>query len=590
MEAKKSVDVRNKKFRQPIVCVLGHVDHGKTTLLDDIRGTSMASKEPGGITQRIAATTIDITRIYRETESLLKGRELSIPGLLFIDTPGHVAFSNMRARGGALADIAILVIDINEGIMPQTVESIDILKRFKTPFIIAANKIDLIPFYTDVRTHLFTEFLKKQREEYRVELDKRVYDIVNRLYEYGLSGERFDRISDFTKNVAIVPVSAKKNIGIPEILMVISGLAQRFLENNITYRETNGRATIIEVRREESAGIMLDAVLYQGTMRSGDMVALNTRSGPAVTRIKAIFVNTGRGKKTLKEVHEISAAEGIRVLISDKLDVLSGSPLISIDGDPDKAFREIEEETKVDIKISEKGIYLKAEAIGSLEAVAYELSKAGIPIRAAEVGDITKRDITDTLTLTDPFEKLIVGFNVGILPEARDLLGSTDVDVITGDIIYKIVEDSEKWFENKKLEITEKRKLQMPVPSRMRIMPEYIFRASKPVIVGIKLETGQLKVGDTLIRMDGKYAGVVKSIRQDDVSVRYINAPAEVAVAIDNVTLNRQIFAGDTLYVDIPESVVKDLKKNPLDEGTMITLEEIIRIKRQENPFWGTKV
>ncbi|MGC8609449.1 MAG: translation initiation factor IF-2, partial [Thermoplasmata archaeon] len=459
------------------------------------RGTFVASKEPGGITQRIAATTIDVAKIYRETENLLKGRELSIPGLLFIDTPGHVAFSNMRARGGALADIAILVIDINEGLMPQTIESIDILKRFKTPFIIAANKIDLIPFYTEVKTHLFSEFIRHQRQEYVTELDTKIYNVVNRLYEYGLSGERFDRISDFTKNVAIVPVSAKKNIGIPEILMVLSGLAQRFLEDNITYKETSGRATIIEVRREESLGIILDAVLYQGTIKSGDSIAINTRSGPVVTKVKAILINTGRGAKALKEVQEVSAAAGIRVLISDKLDVLSGSPLICVNGSAEEAFKEIEEEAKADIKLSEKGVYLKAEAIGSLEAIAYELSKAGIPIRVAEVGDITKRDVTDTSTLSDPFERLIIGFNVGILPEAKDLLLTTDVGVITGDIIYKIVEDAVKWIDSKKMETTEKRKLQMPVPSKLKIMPEYIFRASKPVIVGISLLSGQLKVG-----------------------------------------------------------------------------------------------
>ncbi|CAC12239.1 translation initiation factor IF-2 related protein [Thermoplasma acidophilum] len=589
MATKSSTSQAVSKLRQPIVCVLGHVDHGKTTLLDLIRGTSVASKEPGGITQRIAATTVDISRILKETEKL-NTKGLKIPGLLFIDTPGHVAFSNMRARGGALADLAILVIDINEGIMPQTVESIDILKKFKTPFIIAANKIDLIPFFTDVKTNLFTEFIRKQRQEYVNELDNRIYSIMNKLYEFGLNSDRFDRISDFTKTIAIVPVSAKKNIGVPEILMVLAGLAQRFLEREIEYRDINGHATIIEVRKEESAGITLDAVLYQGTISVGDSIAVNTKNGPAVTKVKALFVNTGKGQRALKEVKKVSAAEGIRVLISDKIDVISGSPMIVVRDNLDQVMKEIEEESKVDIPLSEEGIYVKAEAIGSLEAISYELNKQGIKIKQAQVGDITKRDIMDVSTLPDPINRIIVGFNVSVLPEARDAMSSSDVSIVTGDIIYKIVEDTQKVMDERKKMLLQGRKMSMPVPSRIRILPQYIFRASKPVIVGVRVETGQIKVGDNLIRGDGKYAGTIKSIRNEDVSVRYQDAPAEVAVAIDNVTLNRQIFPDDVLYVDITENVVKELRRAPMEKEIMDTLEEIIRIKRKDNPFWGTRV
>ncbi|PYB67922.1 translation initiation factor IF-2 [Thermoplasma sp. Kam2015] len=589
MATKSSTSQAASKLRQPIVCVLGHVDHGKTTLLDLIRGTSVASKEPGGITQRIAATTVDISTILRETEKL-NTKGLKIPGLLFIDTPGHVAFSNMRARGGALADLAILVIDINEGIMPQTVESIDILKKFKTPFIIAANKIDLIPFFTDVKTTLFTEFIRKQRPEYVNELENRVYNIMNKLYEFGLNSDRFDRISDFTKTVAIVPVSAKKNIGVPEILMVLAGLAQRFLEREIEYKDINGHATIIEVRKEESAGITLDAVLYQGTISVGDTIAVNTKNGPAVTKVKALFVNTGKGQRSLKEVKRVSAAEGIRVLISDKIDVMSGSPMIVVNDNLEQVMREIEEESKVDIKLDENGIYVKAEAIGSLEAISYELNKEGIKIRQAQVGDITKRDIMDVSTLSDPVNRVIVGFNVSVLPEAREAMASSDVSIVTGDIIYKIVEDTQKVLEERNKMLLQGRKMSMPVPSRIRILPQYIFRASKPVIVGVRVETGQIKVGDNLIRGDGKYAGTIKSIRNEDISVRFQDAPAEVAVAIDNVTLNRQIFPDDVLYVDITENVVKELRKSPMEKDIMDTMEEIIKIKRKENPFWGTRV
>lgn len=581
----------NKSFRQPIVCVLGHVDHGKTTILDAIRGTTVARKEVGGITQRIGATDIDVSVIEREAKDLLRGGKLKIPGLLFIDTPGHVAFANMRARGGALADIAILVIDINEGLMPQTIESINILKKFRTPFIIAANKIDLIPNFKDVKDISFREAIKKQNQQYQDEAEKKVYDLVNLLYGHGLSCDRYDRIADFSKTVAIVPVSGKKRIGIQDILMVIAGLAQRYLEKEIAVKEIGGRGTIIEVKKEESVGTTLDTVFYQGIIRKGDQIAVNTKEGPTVTKVKAMLINPKKGSKALREKAEIRAASGVRILITDKYEVISGSPLIVVDEkDKEEAFDEIMKETQANIPFSQSGVTVKAEALGSLEAVAYELEQKNIPIRMAEIGDITKRDITDVSTLNDPKDRIIIGFNVDVLPEAKEASAGTDAGVITGNVIYSIIEETEKWLKEKQMELERERKQQMPIPSKITIMPEYIFRATKPVIVGVKIHSGQIKVGDKLIKSDGRYGGTIKSIREGDISKRSAEAPSEVAIAIDGVTLNRQIFPEENLYVDIPESVVKDLREHELDKNTMETLEEIIKIKRKENIFWGTKV
>ena len=497
----------------------------------------------------------------------------------------------MRARGGALADIAILVIDRNEGLMPQTIESSNILKKFRTPFIIAANKIDFIPNFREARDTSFRDALKKQNKQYQEEVEKRVYDLVNLLYGHGLTSDRYDRISDFSKTVAIVPVSGKKRIGMQDILMVISGLAQRYLEKEIEVKDTGGRGTIIEVKKEESVGTTLDTVFYQGTIRKGDQIAVNTKEGPTVTKVKAMLINPKRGSKAFREKSEISAAAGVRILITDKFDVISGSPLIVVDEkDKDEAFEEIRKETQANIPLSQSGVTVKAEALGSLEAVAYELEQKNIQIRMAEIGDITKRDIIDVSTLNDPKDRIILGFNVDVLPEAREESAGTDAGVISGDVIYTIIEETEKWLKNKQIEMERERKQQMPIPSKITIIPEYIFRATKPVIVGVKIHSGQIKVGDKLIKSDGRYGGTIKSIREGDISKRSAEAPAEVAIAIEGVTLNRQIFPEENLYVDIPESVVKDLREHELDKNTMETLEEIIKIKRKENIFWGTRV
>ena len=502
----------DKTLRQPIVCVLGHVDHGKTSILDVIRGTSVAKKEVGGITQKIGAFEVDMESFSRASRSEIGKNKLKIPGLLFIDTPGHVAFSNMRARGGALADIAILVVDINEGFKPQTVESIEILKRFKTPFIVAANKIDLIPFFTNVKNISFRELQKTQRSEYNEELDNRFYNLVNKFYEYGLATDRYDRITDFSKTIAIIPVSAKMGIGISDALLMLAGLAQRFLERNIEYVSGLGKGTVIEVKKEESLGMTLDTVLYEGSLKKGDRIAVSTRNGPAVSKVKAIFVS-GKGKK-LVEKSEVFSAQGIRVVLADKIEVIPGSPAIGVGDNTDEAFEEIRKESQINIPLSLTGVTVKAEALGSLEAISYELSKKDIPIRSAGIGDITRRDITDVSTLNDQLSKIIIGFNVEMLPEAQEAALSSDTAVETGSVIYSLIEATEKWIQGKKEEIEEGRKQETPIPSKFMIMPEYIFRSNKPVIVGVKVLTGRIKVGDSLIKSDGRYAGVIKSIRE----------------------------------------------------------------------------
>ncbi len=577
-------------LRQPIVCVLGHVDHGKTSILDSIRGTSLMKKESGGITQRIGATEISIQRIVEISGGKVSSKMFKIPGLLFVDTPGHVAFANMRARGGALADIAILVIDINDGIMPQTVESINILRKFKTPFIIVANKIDTLAYFIKPANTNFSEFLKEQRQEYIDELDNKLYAIINQLYQHNLTADRFDRITDFTKNISIVPSSAKYSIGTLEILMTISGLAQRFLTSSIALVNSIAKASVLEIRREESLGMTLDSILYQGKLRTGMAVYVNTLEGPKETKIKALFTNVSSKSTKVTERNMVSSASGVRIAISDKLDVIPGTTLIEAKGDIDSIIAELQEESQVKIELDEHGITLKADTLGSLEAVAFELGTRGIKIRSTQIGEISKRDLIDVSTLPNQMDRILAGFNVDLSSDARNNLMNYDVAVVASKVIYSLIEDIEKWLRNKKEEMDEESKQGMPIPSKLVIMPEYIFRAAKPIIVGVKVLSGRIKVGDNMIRDDGKYAGTIKSIRDGEVSKRFAEAGQEVAVAIDGVTLNRQISADQPIYVDITEDVVKKLRERSLDEKTMETLEEIIKIKRKENIFWGTRV
>ena len=579
----------NMRIRQPIVSVLGHVDHGKTTLLDRIRGTSVAKREAGAITQHIGATEVPIEAIYRICGNLIK-KNFKVPGLLFIDTPGHEAFTTLRARGGALADLAVLVIDINEGIMPQTVESINILKRYRTPFVIVANKIDLIHGWKNCENEPFIFAIGKQKEPVQQMVDEKIYTIVEKLYELGFSAERYDRIADFTQNVAIIPMSAKMGIGIADLLLVLVGLAQKFLEQELRTEEGPGEGTVLEVKEERGLGKTIDVILYSGTIRKGDTIVVGSTDEPIVTKIKAILkpkpMDEMRDPRDrFLSVDEVHAAAGIKIAAPNLEGALAGSPVIVANENLDEAIRRVKKETGIHIETQEEGVIIKADALGSLEALAYELKQENIPIKMADIGDISKRDIVNAQTIGNPLYRVILGFNVRVLPDAEK--EASKVKIFTNNVVYKIIEDYQEWAEEKKRELEAEKRMEITFPGKFKILPEYIFRLSKPAIVGVRVLGGRIRVGQRILREDGRVVGRIKSIRKGDNNVTEAIMGDEVAIAIEGVTIGRQMKAGETYYIDIPEEHGKKLFRMNLKYEDKEVLEEIARIKRKEKPFWG---
>ena len=322
-------------IRQPIVVTVGHSDHGKTTLLDKIRGTAVTSKEPGMLTQHVGASYITIDTIKKISGELLEkfNIKIEIPGLLFIDTPGHAAFISIRRRGSSIADLAILVIDVTEGIQEQTDESINILKHFKTPFVVAATKIDNIEGWIPQKTSSFLESFSKQPEWVRQRLDEKLYRIVGQLSERGFDSERFDRVSDFKKNVAIVPCSGITGEGISELLTVLSGLAQAFLKEQLEVSKGVGRGSILEVKEVRGLGTTIDVILYDGEMKRGDWLIIGGKK-PIVTKIKALLKPPPsreiRIEKQFESVDHVYAASGVKISAPDLDKAIAGSPIATV--------------------------------------------------------------------------------------------------------------------------------------------------------------------------------------------------------------------------------------------------------------------
>ena len=598
-KSKKAGKAKGKQsnLRTPIVVVMGHVDHGKTTLLDKIRGTAVAKGEAGLITQHIGATEVPLDVVQDFCGSHF-GKEIEIPGLLFIDTPGHHAFTSMRSRGGSLADLAVLIVDVNEGFQPQTIESLSILKRFKTPFVVAANKMDRIGGWHTTTNAPFAKSLKVQSERVSEILDTRLYELVGELYKYGFDADRYDRITDFTRTVGIVPISAITGEGVPDLLMILVGLAQRFLKDNLQLTATGpGVGTILEVKEEKGLGTTLDVILYNGEFFAGDTVIVGTSREPLVTKIRALLkpkpLAEIRSEERFLPVKHVSAASGVKVSAPKLDNALAGSTIRVVSNPDEVEALSLELKSELDavrIDTENEGLIIKSDTIGSLEALVGELKARDIHIHYADVGPISRRDVIRAAAINDPLLSAILGFNVDILPDALNEIQKTNVPVFSSDIIYTIIESYERWVEDQKNKMEQERLEAVIRPGAVRILPDCVFRQSKPAVVGVQVIGGIVRTQVNLMREDGANVGVIKGIQAHNENQGSATAGQEVAISIDGPTVGRQIHEGDILYVNIPEKharIVELELKPKLAEDEREVLENFLDIKRKKDPFWG---
>lgn len=573
--------------RQPIICVVGHVDHGKTSILDRIRSTAIAAKEAGGITQKISFTTFPISILEEKCEPLLESFKIKIdiPGFLFIDTPGHAAFTNLRKRGGALADLAILVIDINEGVMPQTAESIEILKANKTPFIVALNKIDAISGWRRVSENL-KENIDKQSSHVKKDFDTKLYRIVGALSSYGFDSDIFTRISDFTKQLALIPCSGKTGEGISELLVMLAGLSQRFLKGKLIIgKETKG--TVLEIKKEKDM-LYVEAIVYDGHLNQSDTLVVAGLEKPIITKVRALFeaLPLSKGFKPAKSV---TASAGIRMQVPDASQILSGMPFIVAKENIKKAELEIQREVSEAIHLDREGIIAKADSLGSLEALLILLRKQGIKVSRVGIGSITKSDaISASASLeTDPLNAIVLGFNVEISDEIKEAKKEEKVKLLTNDVIYKLIEDFGAWRIEKQQDVARKKLESLTMPCRLKVL-RFMFRQSKPAIFGVKVEAGILKPEIPLMK-EGKHIDKVKAVQSEGKSVKEAKKGQEVAISLPNVTYGRQIKEHDMLFSELSEYEFRALKENKklLSDDELKILREIAEIKRKEKSTWG---
>jgi translation initiation factor 5B len=588
--------------RQPIVAVLGHIDTGKTLLLDKIRKSSVQMREAGGITQHIGASYFPVETLQELTGTLLKQLRggIQIPGLLVIDTPGHEAFVNLRKRGGAVADIAILVIDILRGCEAQTFECIDILKSRKTPFLVAANKIDRIPGWISKPEQPLLSSYQNQDAYVRKDVDEHIYTIIGTFSSLSFRADRFDRITDFTRTIAIVPTSAKTGEGIPELLAVLIGLTQQYMREKLQVTKGPARGTVLEVKEEPGLGVTVNAIIYDGVLKKGDTIVLGGKEKPIVTKVRAVLL-----PKPLDEIRDprdkfssadvVSAASGVKILASDIEEAIAGAPLYAVPPEEsvDNYVKMISEEVeKLKIATDIEGVILKTDTLGSLEALADILKRENIPIRLANVGDISKRDITEAAVVKEhePLYGAILAFNVKVLPDAQEEARNKGISIFQHNIIYHLIDNYMKWMKSEQEAHMLKEFEKFIRPGKLKLIPGYIFRKAKPAIFGVEVLAGLIESGYPLVGPDGQDLGEIMQIQDKGKAVSEAKEGMQVAVSLEKPIVGRHIDEGDTLYVKVPEDHAKAMMtkfQTRLSTEELEALKEFVNLMRQKNSFWA---
>lgn len=423
----------------PVVAVLGHVDHGKTTLLDKIRKSNLASREAGGITQHIGAYQV-----------IHKGKKIT-----FIDTPGHSAFIKMRARGAEATDLVVLVVAADEGVKPQTLESLKHIKAAKTPYLVAITKADL--------PNVIVDSVKKD------------------LAENGI------QVEGFGGDIVAVPVSAKTGKGIDELLEMVLLLA----EMAELKADPKGalEAVVIESKLDRARGPVGTVLVKNGTLRLKDEIV----AGKASAKVKAMIDENG------KRVKQAGPGKPVEILGFKELPPV-GSQVTKIGGkkslEPDLVKAVTKKEPSESVEENQEAkklrIILKADTAGTLEAILASLPEE-VEIIFSGIGDVNDSDVL----LASATNSFLLGFNIKIPAQIKKLAQTEGVKIETYKIIYELLEEIEK----KALKVLE------PTPNEEELGQAKIiaeFGINKEKIAGCQVSQGRIDKGDKLHLRRGK--------------------------------------------------------------------------------------
>ena len=578
--------------------VLGHVDTGKTKLLDKIRSTNVQDGEAGGITQQIGATFFPASVLRDKTSDVpeMTSFQIQVPGLLIIDTPGHESFSNLRSRGSSLCDIAILVVDIMHGLEPQTLESLQLLRNRKTPFIVALNKIDRIYGWASVPNGPVRASLDRQAQSAKREFQDRVKSTITAFAEEGLNARLFYENRNPAKYVSLVPTSAITGEGIPDLLMLVTKLTQDLMADRLLWEEKLA-CTVLEVKAIEGLGTTIDVILTQGSLKEGDTIVLSGSNGPIVTQIRALLTPREMRELRIKSdyVHHksVRAAQGIKISAPDLENALPGSPLLVLGPGDDEMDLKDEvmgdlQSIIADVDHSSRGVCVQASTLGSLEALLQFLRDMNIPVHHVSIGTIHKKDVINASIMLEeaPEFAVILAFDVKVSAEAREEAEKVGVRIFEADIIYHLFDQFTKYMQD--LKDSKKRAALSSIvfPAELSILQ--VFNMHEPIIMGVRVNRGILKVNTPLCLPERENfdLGTVVSIQRDKTSLNEAREGSEVAIRVEapagkpGRTFGRHFGDKDPIVSKINRSSIDLLKEHFKEDLSKSDWKLVVDLKK----------
>lgn len=536
-------------LRAAVVCVLGHVDTGKTKILDKLRRTNVQDGEAGGITQQIGATNVPLHAIKEQTK-VVNGyatKKFLVPGLLIIDTPGHESFSNLRNRGSSLCDIAILVVDIMHGLEPQTIESINILKTKKTPFIVALNKIDrLYDWQTNPRKDV-RDILTSQHSNTQNEFKTRSQNVILQFAEQGLNAALFFENPDPKSYVSLVPTSAITGEGMGNLLDLIVENCQTHLYKRLVFN-TELQATVLEVKAITGLGTTIDTILVNGYLREGDTIVVAGTDGPVVTQIRSLLMPQPlkelRVKNAYIEYKEIKAAQGVKIAAKDLEKAIAGLNIyVANKADEVERLKEVvAKELKSalsTIKLQDRGVYVQASTLGSLEALLDFLRSSKIPYSNIRIGPVVKKDVMKASIMLEhsPLYATILAFDVKVERDAQELADTLNVKIFQADIIYHLFDKFTAYQDDLKKKNRDQFKSIAVFPCKLKVLPQFVFNSRDPIVMGVMVESGIVKEGTPICVPSKEFVdlGIVTSIENNHKTVETARKGQEICIKIEPI-------------------------------------------------------
>ncbi|KAM6317211.1 eukaryotic translation initiation factor 5B isoform 3-T3 [Aegotheles albertisi] len=598
--AENSKNMNTEKLRAPVICVLGHVDTGKTKILDKLRHTHVQDSEAGGITQQIGATNVPLEAINEQTKMVknFDRENIKIPGMLIIDTPGHESFSNLRNRGSSLCDIAILVVDIMHGLEPQTIESINLLKSKKCPFIVALNKIDRLYDWKKSPDTDVAVTLKKQKKNTKDEFEERAKAIIVEFAKQSLNAALFYENKDPRTFVSLVPTSAHTGDGMGSLIALLVELTQTMLTKRLAECQEL-RAQVMEVKALPGMGTTIDVILINGRLKEGDTIIVPGVEGPIVTQIRGLLLPPPmkelRVKNQYEKHKEVVAAQGVKILGKDLEKTLAGLPLLVAykeDEVPvlkDELIHELKQTLNA-IKLEEKGVYVQASTLGSLEALLEFLKTSEVPYSGINIGPVHKKDVMKASVMLehDPQYAVILAFDVRIERDAQEMADSLGVRIFSAEIIYHLFDAFTKYRQDYKKQKQEEFKHIAVFPCKMKILPQFIFNSRDPIVMGVVVEAGQVKQGTPMCVPSKNFVdiGIVTSIEINHKPVEVAKKGQEVCVKIEPIPgespkmYGRHFEATDILVSKISRQSIDALKDWFRDEMQKSDWQLIVELKK----------